>query len=63
MTPPNQYSNVKVQVVSSKSSLHFFDCNKLEAENPGVRVWVDEDEWEVCNLSLGHTSTLSQAIK
>lgn len=52
MTSPNQWPNVKVQVVSSKNSLHFFDRHKLENENPGVKVWVDQDEWEVCKLVL-----------
>jgi len=41
-----EHSNVKVQVVSSKSSVHFFDRHKLETDNPGVKVWVDEDEWK-----------------
>lgn len=36
-----------MQVVSSKSSLAFFDRAKVEAENDGVRVWTDEDEWKV----------------
>ncbi|KAF8322586.1 flavoprotein [Clavulina sp. PMI_390] len=40
-----KYQNVKVQVVSSARSLHFFDPKQLETENPGVTVWTDEDEW------------------
>jgi len=41
-----KYSNVRVQVASSKPSLAFFDRHKLENDNPGVQVWSDEDEWE-----------------
>ncbi|OSX59639.1 hypothetical protein POSPLADRAFT_1183305 [Postia placenta MAD-698-R-SB12] len=35
------YRNVKVEVVSTKSSLAFFDA----AAVAGARVWRDEDEW------------------
>jgi phosphopantothenoylcysteine decarboxylase len=37
---------VKVEVVSTKASLSFFD--KQEVEHRGARVWTDEDEWTVC---------------
>lgn len=37
--------NVDVQVVATKPSLHFYDRAAVEASNPGVRVWTDEDEW------------------
>lgn len=36
-----KYRNVKVEVVSTKSSLAFFDA----AAVAGARVWRDEDEW------------------
>jgi phosphopantothenoylcysteine decarboxylase len=36
-------------VVATKSSLHFYDWQALEKEHEGrVRVWTDQDEWEVC---------------
>ncbi|KAL1408696.1 hypothetical protein Q8F55_005509 [Vanrija albida] len=37
--------NVDVQVVATRPSLHFYDRAAVEASNPGVRVWTDEDEW------------------
>ena len=40
-----QYSNVKVEVVSTKQSLAFFD--PAEVERAGARVWTDDDEWSV----------------
>lgn len=49
-----QYSNVKVQVVASKSSIHFYDRHQLEADNPGVHVWIDEDEWQVRSTPFAH---------
>jgi hypothetical protein len=41
---------VKVEVVSTKASLTFFDPN--EVKKAGARVWTDEDEWTVCFLYL-----------
>ncbi|EPQ51087.1 flavo protein [Gloeophyllum trabeum ATCC 11539] len=38
-----RYENVKVEVVSTKSSLAFFDAGEIE--KAGSRVWTDEDEW------------------
>ncbi|KAG8214436.1 putative phosphopantothenoylcysteine decarboxylase [Butyriboletus roseoflavus] len=38
-----KYSNVKVEVVSTKKSLAFF--NAADIERAGVRVWTDDDEW------------------
>lgn len=37
--------NVEVQVVATKSSLHFYDKAAVEAAHPGVNVWTDVDEW------------------
>lgn len=45
-----QYEQVDVQVVATKSSLHFFDYKALEEEHNGrVKVWTDAEEWEVSN--------------
>ena len=36
-------------------SLHFLDCQQLEADSLAVLVWVDEDEygpWALCRLRL-----------
>ncbi|KIJ62561.1 hypothetical protein HYDPIDRAFT_93825 [Hydnomerulius pinastri MD-312] len=38
-----KYSNVKVEVVSTKESLAFFKT--ADVEDAGARVWTDEDEW------------------
>ncbi|KDQ62644.1 hypothetical protein JAAARDRAFT_66330 [Jaapia argillacea MUCL 33604] len=38
-----RHDKVKVEVVSTKSSLVFFDVT--EVEKSGARVWTDEDEW------------------
>ncbi|KAI9568577.1 flavoprotein [Boletus coccyginus] len=38
-----KYSNVKIQVVSTKPSLAFF--NAADVEDAGIRVWTDDDEW------------------
>lgn len=38
-----RYRNVKVEVVSTKSSLAFFDAK--DVEEAGSRVWTDDDEW------------------
>ncbi|KAI6138769.1 flavoprotein [Pisolithus tinctorius] len=38
-----RYKNVKVEVVSTKSSLTFFDAK--DVEEAGSRVWTDHDEW------------------
>ncbi|KAG9315953.1 flavoprotein [Chiua virens] len=38
-----KYSNVKVEVVSTKQSLAFF--NRADVEQAGARVWTDDDEW------------------
>ncbi|KAH0831885.1 putative flavoprotein [Lanmaoa asiatica] len=38
-----KYSNVKVEVVSTKQSLAFF--NTADVEHAGARVWTDDDEW------------------
>jgi phosphopantothenoylcysteine decarboxylase len=45
-----QYSNVKVEVVSTKSSLTFIDIKAVK--DAGARTWVDEDEWTVRPLAL-----------
>ncbi|KAI0923165.1 hypothetical protein AcV7_005752 [Taiwanofungus camphoratus] len=37
------YANVKVEVVSTKPSLAFFDVHTVE--EAGARVWRDDDEW------------------
>lgn len=43
-----QYEQVDVQVVATKSSLHFYDWRALEEEHGGrVKVWTDAEEWEV----------------
>ncbi|GAA5853456.1 hypothetical protein JCM3766R1_000772 [Sporobolomyces carnicolor] len=40
------YDRVQVQVVSTKSALHFFDKEKLERDHQGqVKVWTDAEEW------------------
>lgn len=44
-----QYNKVKVEVVATKTSLAFY--NRKDVESSGVRVWSDEDEWNV-SLSL-----------
>ncbi|ORY90698.1 flavo protein [Leucosporidium creatinivorum] len=42
-----KYEQVDVQVVATKSSLHFFDWKALEEEHGGrVKVWTDSEEWE-----------------
>ncbi|KAI6122472.1 flavoprotein [Pisolithus croceorrhizus] len=38
-----RYRNIKVEVVSTKSSLTFFDAK--DVEEAGSRVWTDDDEW------------------
>lgn len=38
-----RYRNVRVEVVSTKSSLTFFDAK--DVEEAGSRVWTDDDEW------------------
>ncbi|KAI5986127.1 flavoprotein [Pisolithus albus] len=38
-----RYRNVEVEVVSTKSSLAFFDAK--DVEEAGSRVWTDDDEW------------------
>jgi len=38
-----RYSNVNVEVVSTKQSLAFFDT--ADVEDAGARVWTDDDEW------------------
>ncbi|GAA5961600.1 hypothetical protein JCM3765_002643 [Sporobolomyces pararoseus] len=41
-----KFEKVQVQVVATKSSLHFFDREELEKEHGGeVKVWTDEEEW------------------
>ncbi|GAA6008740.1 hypothetical protein JCM11491_003417 [Sporobolomyces phaffii] len=41
-----EFDKVRVQVVATKSSLHFFDKEELEREHGGrVKVWTDEEEW------------------
>jgi len=37
------YNKVKVEVVTTKTSLEFYDHKQVEAA--GSRVWLDEDEW------------------
>ncbi|TFK40877.1 flavo protein [Crucibulum laeve] len=37
------YHNVKIEVVSTKASLEFFD--REEVERTGARIWTDADEW------------------
>jgi len=49
-----QYSNVKIQVVSTKPSLAFF--NAAHIEDAGVRVWTDDDEWSVRRLATHRAS-------
>jgi len=49
-----------VQVASTKPSLAFFSKTDIEAENEGVYVWTDEDEWAVSeffDISSMHYST------
>jgi hypothetical protein len=44
---------VDVQVISTKSALHFFDRTQIETEHGGaVRIWTDQDEWEVSTCTL-----------
>ncbi|GAA5954249.1 hypothetical protein JCM21900_005221 [Sporobolomyces salmonicolor] len=41
-----KYEQVDVQVVATKSALHFFDAQLIEAEHGGrVKVWTDAEEW------------------
>ncbi|GAA5891868.1 hypothetical protein JCM5296_003255 [Sporobolomyces johnsonii] len=41
-----KYDQVDVQVVATKSALHFFDAQSIEAEHGGrVKVWTDAEEW------------------
>lgn len=43
-----QHDKVDVQVVATASSLHFYDWQSIEKEHEGrVKVWRDEDEWQV----------------
>lgn len=43
-----------MQVISTKSALHFLDRTQIETEHGGaVRVWTDQDEWEVSTCTLG----------
>jgi len=46
---PVKYENVKIEVVSTQSSLTFFKRGDIESQ--GVRVWMDEDEWSVGDVS------------
>ena len=48
VTPPltQQYKNIAIQVVATKSSLAFFDWEGLQ-NFTGVTVWQDEKEWHV----------------
>ncbi|KAH9936590.1 flavoprotein [Fomitopsis serialis] len=43
VTELKSFENVKVEVVSTKASLSFFDVGAIE--RAGARVWRDEDEW------------------
>ncbi|KAL9710933.1 hypothetical protein Ac2012v2_005473 [Leucoagaricus gongylophorus] len=38
-----EYENVKIEVVSTQSSLMFFKRGDIESQ--GVHIWIDEDEW------------------
>ncbi|CEQ39794.1 SPOSA6832_01338 [Sporobolomyces salmonicolor] len=50
-----RYEQVDVQVVATKSALHFFDAQLIEAEHGGrVKVWTDAEEW----AAHGPTSSL-----
>lgn len=40
-----QYQNVKVEVISTKASMAFFDVQAIR--DAGSRVWRDEDDWRV----------------
>ncbi|BGP18970.1 hypothetical protein JCM10213_002610 [Rhodosporidiobolus nylandii] len=41
-----RHDKVDVQVVATKSALHFFEAEALDKEYEGrVRVWTDADEW------------------
>ena len=43
-----KFEKVQVQVVASKSALHFFEKEEIEREHEGkVKVWTDEEEWAV----------------
>jgi len=49
----SQFEKVQVQVVATKSSLHFFDKDELERDHGGeVKVWTDEEEWAVSRKRL-----------
>jgi phosphopantothenoylcysteine decarboxylase len=49
----NQHDKVNVEVVATKASLTFFDPQAVRRH--GVRVWVDEDEWQVRPSVVSHT--------
>jgi hypothetical protein len=52
-TLATKFGNVDVQVVATKSALHFFDKEELEKEHGGrVKVWTDEEEWAVSCFPL-----------
>lgn len=58
-----QYDRVQVQVVSTKSALHFFDKEKLEQDHQGqVKVWTDAEEWAV-SLSVSFSVSAQARIR
>jgi hypothetical protein len=44
------HEDVEVQVIVTKTAKHFFDVDKLKKEL-GVKVWEDEDDWNVFLLT------------
>ena len=58
-----QYDRVQVQVVSTKSALHFFDKEKLERDHQGqVKEWKDAEEWAV-TLSVAYAVSAQARIR
>jgi len=57
-----KFENVAVQVASTKSSLSFFSKELVEQDvglPAQVRVWTDEDEWNVSKAGGKRVATLS----
>lgn len=42
-----QYRGLKVHVVATEASLHFYDSESIRRDHPECMVWRDKDEWEV----------------
>jgi hypothetical protein len=47
-----QHEMLEVQVVTTSSALHFFKPSQLvDARGEPIKVWTDDQEWQVCTYS------------